>query len=98
MKAFYCTLIAMSLLTANTSAMAQSPLGDFTDQTDIGSPKWTGAVGYDTGNQEYTISGAGTNMWFGSDQCHFVWNKMRGDFILRTRMQFIGEGKVPHRK
>jgi hypothetical protein len=37
-------------------------------------------------------------MWFTNDQCHFVWKKMQGDFILRTRVEFIGQGAVEHRK
>ena len=37
-------------------------------------------------------------MWFGSDQCQFVWKKMTGDLILRTRVEFIGKGVVEHRK
>ena len=28
----------------------------------------------------------------------FVWKKMKGDFLLRTRVSFIGEGAVNHRK
>ena len=49
-------------------------------------------------NPEYTISGSGTNMWFVSDEFHFVWKKMNGNFILRTRVKFIGKGAVEHRK
>jgi len=37
-------------------------------------------------------------MWFGADEFHFVWKKMKGDFILRTRTEFIGKGAVAHRK
>ena len=37
-------------------------------------------------------------MWFVSDEFHFVWKKMNGDFILRTRVKFIGKGAVEHRK
>ena len=37
-------------------------------------------------------------MWFTNDQCHFVWKKLKGDFILRTRVEFIGKGVVEHRK
>jgi Tol biopolymer transport system component len=76
----------------------ENPLGEFTGQTDIGAPKLSGACSYDAANQAYTISGAGINMWFTNDQCHFVWRKLNGDFILRTRVEFIGKGVVEHRK
>jgi WD40 repeat protein len=37
-------------------------------------------------------------MWFGGDQFHFLWKKMKGDFILRARVEFIGNGAINHRK
>ncbi|HEX4350828.1 MAG TPA: biopolymer transporter TolR, partial [Verrucomicrobiae bacterium] len=75
-----------------------NPVGEFEDHGDIGAPKLAGSASYDPANQEYAISGAGTNMWFTADQFHFVWKKMNGDFILRTRIKFIGKGVVEHRK
>src|SRR5208283_1453429 len=76
----------------------ENPLGEFAGQTDIGVPKLSGACSYDAPNQAYTIAGAGINMWFTNDQCHFVWRRLNGDFILRTRVEFIGKGVVEHRK
>jgi hypothetical protein len=94
-------LIAMSsLIVAGVipSFSQENQLGEFAGQTDIGPPKLAGACNYDAAQQEYTISGAGINMWFTNDECHFVWRKMKGDFILRTRVEFIGKGAVEHRK
>jgi TolB protein len=73
-------------------------LGQFDGQNAVGAPKLTGSATYDSVTQEYTLSGAGTNMWFGADEFHFVWKKMKGDFILRTRTEFIGKGAIAHRK
>ena len=101
MKAHLRKLIVMSSLIAAGMAPAwsqENPSGEFSGQTDIGLPKLAGSASYDATNQAYTISGAGINMWFTNDQCHFVWNKMNGDFILRTRAGFIGKGAVEHRK
>ena len=70
----------------------------FEGQTGVGSPALAGSASYDAKNQEYTISGAGTNMWFGRDQFHFLWRRMKGDFILRARLRFVGPGAVAHRK
>ena len=57
-----------------------------------------GSAIYDAAAQDYTLTGAGTNMWFGRDQFHFLWKKMKGDFILRARIEFVGKGAVDHRK
>src|ERR1051325_6546011 len=76
----------------------ENPLGHFESHEDIGNPKLAGSATYDAANQEYTISGAGTNMWFRGDQFQFVWKKLKGDFILRTRFEFIGKGAIAHRK
>jgi hypothetical protein len=75
-----------------------NPLGQFESATDIGAPKLAGSASYDAGRQEYTIAGAGANMWLREDQFQFVWKKMKGDFILRTRVEFVGKGAVAHRK
>jgi TolB protein len=32
------------------------------------------------------------------DEFHFVWKRMKGDFILTARAGFIGRGVDPHRK
>lgn len=70
-----------------------TPVGEFEDHGDIGAPKLAGNASYDEASQEYTLSGAGTNMWLAVlDQFHFVWKKFGGDFILRTRAQFAGPG------
>jgi TolB protein len=89
------TLIAATVLPVFAQ---ENSLGDFTGQTDVGSPKLSGAGRYDAATQAYTIAGSGINMWFANDQCHFVWKKLKGDFILRTRVEFIGKGAVEHRK
>ena len=93
--------ITMSVLisTGISAAVAQGgPLGEFDDHGDIGNPKLAGSASYDPASQTYTVSGAGVNLWFTNDQCHFLWKKLNGDFILRTRVEFIGKGAVEHRK
>lgn len=87
--------VFISTITPRSSAEG---LGQFEGQTDVGSPKLSGSANYDSATQEYTLTGAGTNMWFGADQFHFVWKKGKGDFILRTRTEFVGKGAIAHRK
>jgi len=64
----------------------------------VGQVKHPGSVTYDASRQEYTVTGSGTNMWLGTDEFHLVWKRLKGNFILSTRAQFIGKGVEPHRK
>jgi TolB protein len=73
-------------------------LGEFESQTGVGSPKLAGSAAFDPAGQQYTLSGAGSNMWFATDQFHLLWRKMKGDFILRARVEFIGPSAEAHRK
>ncbi len=70
----------------------------FDGQTDVGGPKKAGSTSFDAKREEYTISGAGANMWAGRDEFRYVWKRMKGNFILTTRARFLGKGVDPHRK
>ena len=76
----------------------QSAVGVFSDQSDVGNPLRMGRTTYDNDKQEYTIEGAGTNMWAGRDEFHFVWRRLQGNFILNAHAAFVGKGVEPHRK
>ncbi|GGH02115.1 TolB family protein [Mucilaginibacter phyllosphaerae] len=90
-------LLASAVLAA--AGFAQTgPAGIFDGNNDIGLLKHRGSVGYDAKLQQYTVAGAGTNMWFGQDEFHLVWKKIKGDFILLTHAAFIGKGTEAHRK
>jgi len=73
-------------------------LGTFTDRSDVGNPLHAGRATYDTINDEYTIEGAGANIWANRDEFHFVWRRLKGNFILTTNAGFAGKGVEPHRK
>lgn len=89
----------MALLTLLNGNYAQlQPVGIFDHHQDIGNPKLKGSVVYDEKEQTYTVSGAGMNMWASADQFHFLWKKIKGDFIIQATIQFIGNGTDPHRK
>ncbi len=92
-------IISAFLSLAALSAFPQDgPLGQFDGNADVGAPKLAGSASYDAAAQEYTLTGAGSNMWFAQDQFHFLWKRMKGDFILRARIEFIGKGAINHRK
>jgi len=85
------------LLLFNAISFAQSA-GIFDGRADIGKVLHAGKVSYSEESQKYTLSGSGSNIWFGHDEFSFLWKKMKGDFILQTRGSLVGKGVEPHRK
>ena len=73
-------------------------LGQFEGQTDVGAIHHQGACEYAIEQQIYNITGAGANIWGEQDAFHFVWKRMRGNFIVTMRAALLGEGINPHRK
>jgi hypothetical protein len=89
---------ALSSSPAQTAFPQDHPLGEFAGHTGVGSPKLSGSAAYDAARQEYTLTGAGSNPGLGRDEFQFAWKKIKGDFLLRARAEFIGQGAVEHRK
>jgi TolB protein len=99
LKRLSCFLVVVAALQFTVAAYAQnSGSGIFDSHTDIGPVKHKGEVMYNAAKQQYTISGSGTNIWANTDEFHFVWKKLKGNFILRTNAEFIGKGVELHRK
>ena len=89
-------LMCASLFFKQVSAQK---IGMFDGQTDVGKNVKAGSATFIPQTQQYVISGAGTNIWGDHDEFHFVWKKMKGDFILYTKAEFAGwNGVEEHRK
>lgn len=73
-------------------------IGIFEGHGDVGTVLHPGSLDYDAGKHSYTIAGSGENMWFAADAFHFVWKKVSGDVSLAADVNFLGQGKNPHRK
>jgi TolB protein len=105
---FFPRLAAFApVLAAISAVMALGPspalgqdgrLGQFEAHGDVGSPQIAGSATYNAVSQEYSVSASGVNMWTTKDEFHFVWKKMKGDFILEARVELLGQGVDPHRK
>ena len=80
------------------SSFLASGLGQFEGQTEVGSVDAPGSCQYDVERQAYTIAGSGANIWGNHDDFHFVWKRLKGNFIVTMRAAFIGAGVNPHRK
>src|SRR5216117_2270887 len=82
--------IVLALTVSACVAGAQSPVGVFDGQMDVGHVRHRGSASYDRANQAYRLAGSGQNMWSDRDDFHFVWKRLTGIFILSTRARFIG--------
>ena len=77
---------------------SSQPVGIFEDHTDVGSILHKGSSNYNAKSSTYQLSGAGSNIWFAKDEFHYLYRRIKGDFILQARGKFIGKGVDPHRK
>lgn len=86
------------------AALALQPLllraaaGAFEGHGDVGATPEKGSVEFDASASTYRITGGGANMWADVDAFHFVWKRISGDVSITADVEFIGEGKVAHRK
>jgi TolB protein len=92
------TGMLVSVVFAANAYAQNKPVGIFDGNSDVGPVKNKGGVFYNAANQQYTVTGSGTNIWFDKDEFHFVWKRIKGDFILRANAAFIGKGTEAHRK
>jgi TolB protein len=91
--------IFLIFLFAFAAASAQnSTMGIFQFNSDIGNPKKPGSVTFSQADQVYSLKGAGYNIWFARDEFHYLYNKIKGDFILTADFRFEGKGTENHRK
>lgn len=95
MKKYILSLLMMLM---TVLSHAQQAIGLFESNADIGNPALKGNTQYDAATQQYTLTGAGINMWGTTDQFHFLFKKIKGDFMISATVQFLGKGTEPHRK
>ncbi len=97
----YLTILTRRLLPAcllAASAFAQGgKLGVFTNSDDVGAPPMKGSAEFDPSTGQYKITGSGTDIWGKSDQFHYVWREISGNFAVTATAKFLTEGNE-HRK
>jgi hypothetical protein len=74
------------------------PLKWFDASADIGGPRISGSTAYDPVEDSYTLVAGGYNMWGVRDEFQFAWTRLRGDFVIGARVEFVGAGSEPHCK
>ncbi len=94
------SLSFLTIIFCCSTAFAQNPIGIFENHADIGNPKKAGSAQYDEGTQTYNIKGGGYNIWFNRDEFHYLYKKIKGDFILTADFGFTGDtaNSAGHRK
>ncbi|MGB4902395.1 MAG: hypothetical protein WBP00_16590 [Saprospiraceae bacterium] len=93
------TIIIFFVLSLTGLHYLNAQIGQFEKSEDIGNPKIKGSAGYDPTTQTYTLKGGGSNIWFNHDEFHFLYKKIKGDFLLTAHFQLIGnDGGNGHRK
>src|SRR5664279_5481746 len=85
------------VLSRHTFSQSQNT-GIFEGHGDMGTHVKPGSATYISQTGQYIISGAGYNVWADHDEFQFVWKKMKGDFIIYTRAEFLGGWVNYHRK
>jgi Tol biopolymer transport system component len=90
-------LIATAAMFAANGRTA-APIGQFDDHADVGAVQIPGSASYDAVAQEYVVQSSGTNMWGDHDEFHFVWKRVKGDFLVQTTADFVGKGVEQYRK
>ena len=91
--------LAILMMISSFSLNAQqNPIGIFDAHSDIGTDVKPGSATYIPETQQYVISGSGYNVWADHDEFQYVWKKMKGDFILSARAEFLGNWVNYHRK
>jgi TolB protein len=78
--------------------ISQSSIGIFESNSDVGKVLKKGSAVYLPQTNQYVVSGSGQNIWFNQDEYHFLWKKMKGDFLLYSLADLVGRGIDPHRK
>jgi TolB protein len=91
-------LYASFLLILSSRPAAAQTVGIFDGHTDVGTNVKPGSATYIPETSQYVISGAGYNVWADHDEFQYVYRKIKGDFILYTRADFLGTWVNYHRK
>ncbi len=64
---------------------------------DVGYPAPRGSQLFNRLTKTWTLDGGGFDIFFKTDQFHFVWQKMNGDVALSTRTNFLAQTEVDAR-
>ncbi len=94
----FAFFVSLLLCWTHSATSQNTVVGVFDGHGDVGTDVKPGSATFDTKTQQYEVSGAGYNIWADHDEFHFLWKKMKGDFLVYSRGEFIGTEPKNHRK
>jgi TolB protein len=97
-QSFLLVIFLLFFAFCNQAFSQKVTVGIFDGHDDVGIAVKTGSATFIPETGHYVISGAGYNVWADHDEFQYVWKKMKGDFILFTRAEFLGTWVSYHRK
>jgi regulation of enolase protein 1 (concanavalin A-like superfamily) len=80
---------AFLTFTATVRAVQAAPIPSPWVAQDIGAPAVSGSSSYDSVQQAFTISAAGSDVWGASDQFRFVYQQVTGDVDIVARVDSL---------
>ncbi|HXB44815.1 MAG TPA: hypothetical protein VNV85_12185, partial [Puia sp.] len=93
----FCFVVSLYLIACPNNAFTQA-LGIFDGHADVGVNVKPGSATFIPETGQYVITGAGYNVWADHDEFQYAWKRMKGDFILYARAEFLGNWVSYHRK
>ena len=91
-------IFPLFILICQNAFSQKQAVGIFEGHGDVGNNVKPGTATFIEPTGQYVITGAGDNVWANHDEFQFVWKKMKGDFILYARAEFLGPWVNYHRK
>lgn len=79
-------------------AQDRPALGQFSEQSEVGTVLHGGSARYDPASQTYRVVGSGENIWANADAFHYVWKKVSGDIFLGADIAIVTADGNEHRK
>jgi len=90
--------LLFSLWCLTTAPVQADALGEFENATDVGKIELRGSAEFLPDKAQYRIQGSGANIWADEDAFQFLWKKTTGDLVFSMDVDWVGEGKMKHRK
>ncbi len=91
--------VSLSICAVSVAQTSSESLGEFEGQTDVGQILHPGSAEYDPGAKTYILTGSGDNMWFATDEFHFLWKKITAeDVTLTANISILSTEGINHRK
>ncbi|HEY6447710.1 MAG TPA: hypothetical protein VIY53_14710 [Acidobacteriaceae bacterium] len=94
----FLLLVGIPLWGTQLAGQDRPALGQFSEESEVGTVLHAGSTGYDPASQTYRVTGSGENIWANEDAFHYVWKKGSGDTSLGADITIVTAGGNEHRK